>query len=447
MFVDEAKIFVQAGSGGNGCVAFRREKYVPAGGPAGGDGGRGGSVIAEVDPGLSTLLDFRYRQHYKAASGEHGMGSDMHGKNAGDLVIKVPPGTIVRNAENGEVIADLTRPGQRAVIARGGRGGRGNARYATPTRQAPRFAEMGEPGESLWCELELKLLADVGLVGYPNVGKSSLIAQVSAARPKIADYPFTTLVPNLGVVDLGDGKSCVMADIPGLIEGAHSGMGLGHEFLRHIERTLLIVHMLDASGLEGRDPLEDFEKINEELRLFSPDLASRPQLVAANKMDLAEARERFPRLKETLGSKGYEVFPISAATGQGIRELLGQIATELDRLRGARAEALAEAARTAQTQEEQEQQERQKRWKKPRRASMAGEITVRREDGHFVVEGKALEKLVAMTNLDNDDAVRFFQRTLARQGVVDALRNAGVKPGDTVRINDVEFDFVDKYDL
>ncbi|MGE5575775.1 MAG: Obg family GTPase CgtA, partial [Syntrophothermus sp.] len=299
----------------------------------------------------------------------------------------------------------------------------------------------------LWCELELKLLADVGLVGYPNVGKSSLIAQVSAARPKIADYPFTTLVPNLGVVDLGDGKSCVMADIPGLIEGAHSGMGLGHEFLRHIERTLLIVHMLDASGLEGRDPLEDFEKINEELRLFSPDLASRPQLVAANKMDLAEARERFPRLKETLGSKGYEVFPISAATGQGIRELLGQIATELDRLRGARAEALAEAARTAQTQEEQEQQERQKRWKKPRRASMAGEITVRREDGHFVVEGKALEKLVAMTNLDNDDAVRFFQRTLARQGVVDALRNAGVKPGDTVRINDVEFDFVDKYDL
>ncbi|MCL4515913.1 MAG: GTPase ObgE [Firmicutes bacterium] len=442
MFVDEAKIHVQAGAGGNGCVGFRREKYVPAGGPAGGDGGRGGSVIAEVDPGLSTLLDFRYRQHYKAASGEHGMGSDMHGKNAGDLVIKVPPGTIIRNAETGEVIADLTRPGQRVIIARGGRGGRGNARYATPTRQAPRFAEMGEPGEGLWCELELKLLADVGLAGYPNVGKSSLIARISAAKPKISDYPFTTLVPNLGVVDLGDGKSCVMADIPGLIEGAHSGVGLGHEFLKHIERTLLIVHILDTSGLEGRDPLEDFDKINEELRLFSADLATRPQLVAANKLDLAEARERFPRVKEALNARGCEVFPISAATGHGLKELLGRIASELDRLRAVRAQAEAdtEASQAAQAREELEQPER---WRKPRRASMAEEITVRREDGCFVVEGKALEKLVAMTNLDNEDAVRFFQRTLVRRGVMDALRNAGVKPGDTVRIKDAEFDFVE----
>lgn len=331
MFVDRVSIYVRAGSGGSGCVSFRREKYVPTGGPDGGDGGDGGSVIASVSPRLHTLMDLRHRKHYKAPDGRPGRGKNQHGRNGNDVIIEVPPGTVVRDSSKGEVIADLVTPGQVVVVAAGGKGGRGNARFATATRQTPRFAQPGCEGEERWIDLELKLLADVGFVGLPNVGKSTLLSRISAARPKIADYPFTTTRPYLGVVDLGDGRSFVAADIPGLIEGAHRGSGLGHEFLRHIERTKVLVHVIDMAGvIEGHDPIKDFEVVNDEMRLYNPELARRPTIIAGNKIDLPEAKEHYERAQGILSELGKETYPISAVTGEGVKELLEAIANTLN---------------------------------------------------------------------------------------------------------------------
>ncbi|MDN5294304.1 MAG: GTPase [Eubacteriales bacterium] len=423
MFYDYAKIFVQGGRGGDGAVAFRREKYVPDGGPYGGDGGDGGSVILEADEGLRTLVDFRYQRHYRAERGEHGKGKKMHGRNGEDLILRVPVGTVVRDAATGEVLADLVRHRQRVVVARGGRGGRGNARFATSTNKAPDFAEKGEPGEERWLELELKLLADVGLVGFPNAGKSTLIAAVSAARPKIADYPFTTLTPNLGVVRVGEGMSFVMADIPGLIEGAHAGAGLGHEFLRHIERTRLLVHVVDMSGLEGRDPVEDFQVINRELALYNPRLAERPQIVAANKMDLSPAAENLRRFQEVYG-KDYEIFPISAVTRAGLDALIQRVAEKLAELPPEQEPVVEEEVKIT-------------------RAEAKEPFQVLREGNVYVVTGPVVERMFHRTNFDNDSAVARFQHFLRRIGVEEELRRQGAKPGDTVRIMDMEFEFQD----
>lgn len=424
MFIDKAKIYVKAGDGGNGVVAFHREKFVAYGGPSGGDGGTGGNVILEVDEGLRTLMDFRYKKHYKAERGEHGLGSHMHGKSREDLVLKVPPGTVVKNAETGDIMADLRYHGQSQVIAKGGRGGRGNARFATPQNNAPRFAEKGEPGEEFWLTLELKTLADVGLLGFPNAGKSTLISRVSAAKPKIADYPFTTLHPNLGMVQMDDGRSFLMADIPGIIEGAHQGIGLGHEFLRHVERSKLLLHVLDTSGQEGRDPLEDFDTINRELALYSPKLAQKTQLVVANKMDLPDAQANFSSLEAALTARGYEVYPISGVTGEGLTPLLYAVANKLDQIEDEPEEEIVrhvvEEDITNFTIEEVE-------------ADM------------YQVKGKKLEKLVAMTNLENDDAVERLQRTFKRIGLDKALKDAGVKEGDLVKIRNMEFYYTEEY--
>jgi GTP-binding protein len=426
MFVDQVKVFVRGGDGGNGMVAFRREKYVPHGGPAGGDGGRGGDVIFRVDEGLRTLMDFRYQRHFKAKRGENGRSKGQHGANAEPLIVRVPPGTVVKNADTGEVIADLTVHGQEAVIARGGRGGRGNMRFATPVNPAPEIAENGEPGEELWVELELKLLADVGLVGYPSVGKSTLLAAVSAARPKIGAYHFTTLSPNLGVVDVGDGRSFVLADLPGLIEGAHEGVGLGHQFLRHVERTRVLIHVIDMAGSEGRDPWEDWKQINQELKLYRESLAERPQVVAANKMDLPNAEEHLQAFREKVGPD-IPVYPISAATRQGLRELIYGVADLLDRI-------------PKQPSIEAEKDETYKVYK-----SKAPEepFTIRRENDVFVVEGERVERLLKRTNFQYYDSVRRFARIMKEMGVEDALREKGAKEGDTIRIGDMEFEFTD----
>lgn len=337
MFYDRARIFVKAGDGGNGAVAFRREKYVPRGGPSGGDGGDGGNVILVASPDLRTLLDFQYRRHFRAERGRHGEGKNRHGRSGEDLRIAVPPGTQVRDAETGELIADLDRPGSQAVVARGGRGGRGNARFASPQNRAPTWAQPGQPGEEKWLLLELKLLADVGLVGLPNAGKSTLLAQISAARPKIADYPFTTLEPHLGVVKLPHFRSFVVADIPGLVEGAHLGAGLGHDFLRHIERTRLLVHLVSLSPLDG-DPMENFKVINQELALYDPPLTGKPMLVVANKIDLPEAQAAWPQFRDQVQQLGWEeVWAISGATGQGVEGLLERLARLLEAEEGTEA--------------------------------------------------------------------------------------------------------------
>ncbi|HEV2123720.1 MAG TPA: GTPase ObgE, partial [Chloroflexota bacterium] len=332
MFYDQATITVTAGGGGNGSIHMRREKYVPRGGPDGGDGGRGGSIYMEADTGLNTLLNFRYKRKFKAEPGGAGGEKKMHGKAGADLVIPVPPGTVIKDAATGEVIGDVVEPGERVLVARGGRGGLGNVHFATSTQRTPEFAQQGEPGEERELELELRVIADVGLVGYPNAGKSSLLAAISAARPKIADYPFTTLEPNLGVVGIAD-ESFVVADIPGLIEGAHTGAGLGHRFLRHIERTRLLLHVVEIAGIEGRDPLEDFERINRELAQYSSELPDRPQIVAANKMDLPEARDRWPAFQNAMKDRGLDVYPISAATREGIEPLLKAVVARLAELR------------------------------------------------------------------------------------------------------------------
>ncbi|HEX2569969.1 MAG TPA: GTPase ObgE [Polyangia bacterium] len=334
-FIDEVKIYVQGGDGGNGCVAFRREKYVPRGGPSGGDGGNGGSVVMVADPQLSTLLDLRYQQHYRAGRGEHGQGHDCYGRAAEDLLVRVPVGTLVKDEATDEVLADLDRPDMRFVAARGGRGGRGNMHFATPTNQAPRHAEEGTPGEMRTLRLELKLLADAGIVGYPNVGKSTFISRVSRARPKIADYPFTTLTPNLGVVSLSEGRSFVLADIPGLIEGAAEGHGLGHRFLRHVERTSVLLHLIECSVEPERDPVHDYEVIQRELAEYDAALAARPQVVALTKMDLTETREAYATLREAFAARGIELYAISAATGEGIKEVLERLWAHLEARRKA----------------------------------------------------------------------------------------------------------------
>ncbi|MBO8141862.1 MAG: GTPase ObgE [Firmicutes bacterium] len=423
MFLDRARIHVKAGNGGHGAVSFRREKYVPAGGPDGGDGGRGGDVILEVDPGLWTLADFRYRTRYRAANGQPGRGSQMHGRDGEDLVVKVPPGTVVLDESTGRYIADLTEPGQRAVVARGGRGGRGNARFKNPVRQAPRFAEKGEAGEERWLVLELKVVADVGLVGLPNAGKSTLLSRITAARPRIAAYPFTTVTPNLGVVFVSDGESFVVADIPGLIEGAHAGAGLGHEFLRHVERTRLLVAVVDASGLEGREPAADFRTLMEELRQYRPELAERVKLVAANKMDLAEARANFEPFCNVVEAQGFAVHPISSATGEGVDRLVREIWRALKKLprpEPVPVEPLPAVARAP-----------------------VAEYTVRREGDYLVVEGEGLHRLIARLDLDNEESVRFLQKVFRDIGLDNALRKHGVQDGDLVRVAGVEFEFRD----
>jgi GTP-binding protein len=332
-FVDEAKIYVKSGRGGKGCVSFRREKFVPRGGPNGGDGGNGGSVILIARQNMSSLLDHRYKQHYKAENGEHGRGKDQHGKNAPTLLVPVPVGTVVKDFFTGEILGDLTEDGDTLVVAKGGRGGRGNARFATPTNRAPRYAEPGEEAEERTLLLELKLLADVGIIGFPNAGKSTLISRISAARPKIADYPFTTLIPNLGVVSYNEGKTFVVADIPGLIKGAHEGTGLGIKFLRHIERTKVLIHLLDLSPLTERDPIEDYHQMNGELKAYSADLIKKPQIIAPNKIDITEAREKLKEIKTYFNKLGIEVFPISSVTGEGLQVLIKEVGKRLEILR------------------------------------------------------------------------------------------------------------------
>ncbi|ACL70159.1 GTPase ObgE [Halothermothrix orenii] len=426
MFVDEVEIKVKGGQGGNGVVSFRREKFEPMGGPDGGDGGDGGNVILRVDEGLNTLADFRYQRHYEAERGYHGSGKNKHGRSGEDLVLKVPPGTVVYDADTDELLADLTEDGEEYIVAHGGKGGRGNARFKKSTRKAPRFAEKGEPGEERSIRLELKLVADVGLIGFPNVGKSTLISVVSEARPKIANYHFTTLKPNLGVVALSEYKSFVMADIPGLIEGAHQGVGLGDEFLRHIERTRLLIHIIDISGIEGRDPLEDFKTINRELEKFNEKLSSRPQIVALNKIDLPGARENVERVQPVLEEKGYKVFPISAATKEGVKELIyytGDLLKELPVER-----KIAKEDRIVI---------------KPDFADEEENIVVEKKNGIYEVSGRLVEKYVIKTDFNNDAAVKRLLRVLQHHDLNELLRDKGVKNGDTVKIGPMEFEYME----
>ena len=429
MFYDHTKIYVKAGDGGNGSSHFRHEKFAPRGGPDGGDGGRGGSVYLEATSNMNTLIDYRYRHHFKAGAGGAGMRQKMHGAKGEDVVLRVPCGTIVRDADTNELIADLVEDGQRVMVARGGRGGLGNTHFATATHQAPREAQKGEPGEERWITLELRLIADVGLVGYPNAGKSTLLSVVTAAQPKIADYPFTTLSPNLGVVVVGqpgsrDEIDFVLADIPGLIEGAAQGVGLGHEFLRHIDRTRLLIHMLDGASLE-RDPWQDFQTINQELREYDERLAARPQIVVLNKMDLPEAQERWPALKAKAEAAGYPVFAISAATHQGTDELMRYTARRLHEIRQEEAERAASEINTDMTGP-------------VLRPLPDDAFTVTKEKGVYVVRGKRVGRLVSMTDLENEEGMDRLQVTLAKMGVTKALEEAGVKVGDIVRFGKVE---------
>ncbi len=418
MFFDEAKIYVRSGDGGDGVVTFRREKYVPHGGPSGGDGGRGGDVILAVDPQLNTLSSFKRKAHFRAESGGRGGSSNKTGRDGADLVLRVPPGTVVRDAETGEALADLVHAGQRVVVARGGRGGRGNARFATSRNQAPRMAERGEPGEERWLHLELKLVADVGIVGVPNAGKSTLLSVISNARPKIGDYPFTTLEPNLGVVER-DHRTFVAADIPGLVEGAHQGVGLGHAFLRHVQRTRVLIHLLD--GLSP-DPLADFSQINTELALFDEKLRQRPQLVALNKIDLPQAQEAWEKLRPELKKRGYEAMAISAVTHQGVEQLVQRVFDLLVSLPREVAEPAVEAP-VYRLEEE-----------------VPFTIT-RDERGAFHVRGERIERAAAMTYWDSEEAVMRFQRTLEVLGISAALEAHGVKPGDTVYIGEYELEW------
>jgi GTP-binding protein len=427
MFIDTVKIFVKAGDGGNGVVAFRREKYIPDGGPAGGDGGKGADVVFEVEEGLRTLMDFRYQKHFKAPRGENGRPKSQHGKSRDAMVVKVPPGTTITNQETGEIIADLTEHGQRAIVVRSGRGGRGNARFATPSNPAPEIAENGEPGQEKELNLELKLLADAGLVGFPSVGKSTLLSIVSAAKPKIADYHFTTLVPNLGVVETDDHRSFVMADLPGLIEGAHSGVGLGHQFLRHIERTRVIVHVIDMSGIEGRDPFEDYQTINEELKQYNLRLTERPQVVVANKMDLPGAEENLELFKELVGEE-VEIHAISTVTKKGLADLLRSIVNKVE----------TTPEFPLYEEEEIEQRVVYKYTKKD-----APFKVFKDDDEGFVIEGHEIETLFKMTDFNRHDSVQRFARKMRFMGIDQALRDIGAENGDTVRILNHEFEFVE----
>jgi len=419
LFYDEAKIYVKGGDGGNGVVAFRREKYVPMGGPSGGDGGHGGNVILQADAGLRTLVDFRYRTHYRAERGQHGQGKNRHGRNAADLILRVPVGVVARDAAAGQVIADLVTGGQEVIVAAGGRGGRGNARFVTKNNKAPGFAEKGEPGEERWLILELKLLADVGLIGMPNAGKSTLLSRISAAQPKIAAYPFTTITPNLGVVGVGEENSFVVADIPGLIAGAHQGAGLGLKFLRHIERTRILVHVLDVS-LPEEEVLSSWQTVMDELSHYNPELARRPQVIAANKIDIPGGDTKVTMLKEHFG-KLHPVFPISAATGAGIEALLYHLASILS--------DLPQAAPLIEPEEEKVT------------AFTPGELRIEREGSVFIVKSLEVERRVAMTYLDNEEALSRLQVYLQHKGIETALRQAGVYNGATVRIGKFEFEY------
>lgn len=427
MFVDQVKVYVKGGDGGNGMVAFRREKYVPKGGPAGGDGGNGADVVFEVEEGLRTLMDFRYKRHFKAPRGEHGMSKNQHGKNSPPMIVKVPPGTVVTDEETGQIIADLTEHGQQAVIAKGGRGGRGNTRFATPANPAPELSENGEPGVERNVILELKVLADVGLVGFPSVGKSTLLSVVSSAKPKIAEYHFTTLVPNLGMVETEDGRSFVMADLPGLIEGAHQGVGLGHQFLRHIERTRVIVHVIDMSGLEGRDPYEDYLTINAELKEYNLRLTERPQIIVANKMDMPDAEENLDEFKKKI-EDDVQVFPISAITREGVRELLYAVA-----------DAIEQTPEFPLYEEEATENRVVYEFKKEE----PNFAITRDSEGAYVLTGEKIEKLFKMTDFSREESVRRFARQLRGLGVDEALRARGAEDGDIVKLLDYEFEFVE----
>ena len=434
MFLDEVKIFVRSGDGGNGLVAFRREKYVPKGGPAGGDGGRGANVVFIVDEGLRTFMDYRYQKKFIAPNGENGMSKGMHGRKSKDLYLKVPPGTVIRDTDTGEVLADLVEHEQEVVVARGGRGGRGNCRFATPSNPAPEIAENGEPGEERNLTLELKLMADVGLVGFPSVGKSTLLSITSKAKPKIADYHFTTLAPNLGVVETKDHRSFVMADLPGLIEGASQGVGLGHQFLRHIERTKVIVHVVDMSATDGRDPYEDYKIINQELAEYNMRLLERPQVVVANKMDIPVASENLKEFKKDLENDGEEVdiVEISAFTRSNIDNLLYKISDILDN---------TDPNMLYELDTEEESMENRVLYKhKPKDETF--KIT-RDDTGAYVVSGPGIERAFLMTDFNRDASVRRFAQQMRSMGVDDALRERGCKNGDTVKILKGEFEFVE----
>ena len=420
-FVDTAKITVKAGNGGNGCVSFHREKYVAAGGPEGGDGGNGGNIILQVDDNLSTLMDFRYKRKYVAENGVDGMGQRKSGKDGKSLTIRVPRGTLVRDAETGEIIKDMS-DSEPYILCRGGKGGWGNTHFATPTRQAPRFAKSGLPGESLDVVLELKLLADVGLIGFPNVGKSTLLSVVSRAQPKIANYHFTTLFPNLGVVYVEDGVSFVMADIPGIIEGASEGAGLGHDFLRHIDRCRLLVHVVDVSGSEGRDPVADFDAINAELKQYSPELAQRPQIVAANKVDILANDSLLEALRSHVEALGYPLLTISAAAHQGTRELVFAIANRL-----------RELPPVAVYQPEYV--------KRPPKVDMTQPLDITVEDGVYLVEGPWLQRLIANTNFGDYESRLWFDRMLRESGLFDRLEAMGIRDGDLVSMYNLEFEY------
>lgn len=424
MMADTAEIYIEAGNGGNGLVSFHREKYVAAGGPDGGDGGKGGSVVFVADEKMSTLSDFRYQRKYKAPNGEDGRAAKSSGKNGADLVVKVPVGTVIRDIDQERVIADMKQPGQTFVAAKGGSGGWGNSHFATATRQIPRFAKSGIEGERRNIALELKLLADVGLVGFPNVGKSTLLSVVSDAKPKIANYHFTTLEPNLGVVKPAEGTSFVMADIPGLIEGAGEGVGLGHEFLRHVERTRLLLHVVDASGIEGRNPIADFDLINAELETYNPELSKRPQIVVANKMDVVYDESIFNGFCEEMESRGYKVFRISAAANQGVRELMMYVASILDTIPIPVLfdEDEAETAIISYKDDEP--------------------FTVRVEDGVYIVEGSWIKRMLGSTNFEDNESLQYFQNAIRKKGVIKALEQAGVSEGDLVRMYELEFDFM-----
>ncbi len=420
MFTDYTKIIIKSGDGGNGAITFRREKYVAAGGPDGGDGGKGGDIYFIVDPDANTLINFRYNKKYKAQNGENGSGKNCYGKKGEDLYIKVPAGTVVKDAETGKIIADLSKKGQKELILPGGRGGKGNAHFATSTRQAPHFAQAGEKGIEKEVILELKLIADVGLLGFPNVGKSTILSMVTSATPKIADYHFTTLEPNLGVVKTEYGDSFVIADIPGIIEGASEGIGLGLKFLRHIERTRLLLHVIDVSGTEGRNPVQDFKTINNELEKYSKKLSTRKQIIVANKIDVMQDETLFNELKEMANQKGIEIFKISAATGEGLKELFGIVSEELKKL--PKEELLDEEERVVYTLKEETKG-----------------FEINKIDGEFVVSGPDVDRLMARVNLADNESLYYFQKMLINLGIDEALRNAGVKDGETIRFNDWEF--------
>jgi GTP-binding protein len=421
MFIDSAKIYVRAGNGGNGMVSFHTAKYVPNGGPDGGDGGRGGSIIFYADENKTTLQDFRFKRKYVAEDGEKGGRRNMSGHSGHDLRLPVPVGTIIKDTESGQIMTDLSEPGQEVVIARGGRGGAGNVHYANSIRQAPNFARAGEPGDEFNLQVELKLLADVGLVGFPNVGKSTLLSVVSAARPKIADYAFTTLSPNLGVVSVDD-SSFVLADIPGLIEGAHTGAGLGIDFLKHIERTRMLIHVIDVSGSEGRDPLHDFDVINEELESFHPGLSTRPQVIALNKTDMVEDDD-LAKVKAELENRGFVVFPIIAAINEGVTPLMQHVAAQLQTI----PKTILTETVSARTLYKYEQE---------------ALFTVRKENAVYKIEGDWIKTLVASTNFDDTDSLQYFQRLIRKKGVIAALEDAGVQEGDLVSLDDFEFEYI-----